>query len=73
MTEDRERAAASEGAGAPAGHRCGVLVIDDDADVCELLRMSLETAGYRVAAVSDGREALYYLRSHVDTCMIVLD
>jgi len=58
---------------ATAEHRCGVLVVDDDPDVRELLRMSLEGAGYRVAGVPDGREALHYLRSHADTCMIVLD
>src|SRR5690349_14816755 len=56
-----------------AGHRCGVLIVDDDADVRELLRMSLGAAGYRVATVPDGREALHYLRSHADICMIVLD
>jgi CheY-like chemotaxis protein len=64
---------ANEAAGVPSGHRCGVLVVDDDPDVCELLRVSLEGAGYGVVAVPNGREALHYLRSHTDTCMIVLD
>jgi CheY-like chemotaxis protein len=54
-------------------HRCSVLVVDDDADIRELLRVSLSSNGYDVAAVADGREALQYLRSHVDTCMILLD
>jgi len=71
MSSGTERT--NEPAGAPSGHRCGVLVVDDDPDVCELLRVSLEGAGYRVVAVPDGREALHYLRSHADTCMIVLD
>jgi CheY-like chemotaxis protein len=54
-------------------HRCGVLVVDGDADVRELLRVSLSTDGYIVAAVPSGREALTYLRSHADTCVIVAD
>ncbi len=54
-------------------HRCGVLIIDDDAEVRELLPVSLATDGYRVATVRDGREALTYLRSHADTCMLLLD
>jgi CheY-like chemotaxis protein len=74
MDDDAGRIQRESGrAGASSDHRCGVLVVDDDADVCELLRVSLEAAGYRVAAVSDGREALHYLRSHADTCMILLD
>jgi len=54
-------------------HRCSVLVVDDDAQVRELLRVALTGDGYNVAAVRDGREALHHLRSHADTCIIVLD
>lgn len=50
-----------------------MLVVDDDADVRELLRLALAGNGYFVAAVSNGREALEHLRSHADTCIIVLD
>jgi len=56
-----------------ANHRCSVLVVDDDADVRELLRIALETDGYTVGCVADGRDALNYLRSHADTCLILLD
>jgi CheY-like chemotaxis protein len=56
-----------------AAHRCSVLVVDDDADVGELLRVTLEAEGYQVAYVGNGREALNHLRSHADTCMIILD
>jgi CheY-like chemotaxis protein len=56
-----------------APHRCCVLVVDDDEDVRELLRVALRNEGYRVSCVADGREALNYLRSHADTCMILLD
>jgi CheY-like chemotaxis protein len=55
------------------GHRCSVLVIDDDGDVCEMLRVALTADGYDVATVANGREALVYLRSHAETCLIVLD
>jgi CheY-like chemotaxis protein len=54
-------------------HRCRVLVIDDDADVREMLRIALEGEGYRVAGVENGRAALNHLRSHADTCIILLD
>lgn len=56
-----------------ATHRCSVLVVDDDADVRELLRVALETEGYQVACVANGREALNHLRSHAETCLILLD
>jgi CheY-like chemotaxis protein len=54
-------------------HRCTVLVIDDDAEVRDLLSVALTADGYRVDAVGDGREALHHLRSHAETCIIVLD
>jgi CheY-like chemotaxis protein len=54
-------------------HRCSILVVDDDGDVRELLRVALEVDGYHVAAVANGREALHYLRSHADICSIVLE
>jgi CheY-like chemotaxis protein len=58
---------------AEPAHHCSVLVVDDDAEVQELLRVALETDGYDVAAACDGREALHYLRSHAETCIILLD
>jgi CheY-like chemotaxis protein len=57
----------------PPDHRCSVLVVDDDAEVRELLRVALEADGYAVACVDNGRAALNHLRSHVLTCNIVLD
>jgi CheY-like chemotaxis protein len=56
-----------------AAHRCAVLVVDDDAEARELLRLSLSAGGYDVATAPDGREALRYLRSHAETCIILLD
>src|SRR3954452_9823608 len=54
-------------------HRCSVLVVDDDPDVRELLRIALQTAGFNVAGVDNGRTALTHLRSHADICIILLD
>jgi two-component system, chemotaxis family, chemotaxis protein CheY len=54
-------------------HRCSVLVVDDDADVRELLRLALTGEGYEVATVPNGREALHHLRSHANACIILLD
>jgi len=48
-------------------HRCSILIVDDDADVTELLRVALETEGYRVASAANGRDALDHLRSHAET------
>jgi CheY-like chemotaxis protein len=56
-----------------AAHRCSVLVVDDDPEIRDLLRVSLTADGYDVATVNDGAAALYHLRSHTDTCMILLD
>jgi len=56
-----------------ASHRCSVLVIDDDADLRELLRVALVAEGCAVETVVNGGEALHYLRSHAETCIILLD
>src|SRR3954447_25296320 len=58
---------------APANHRCSVLIIEDDGELRELLRVALEGDGYDVATVANGRAALNHLRSTADTCIIVLD
>jgi two-component system KDP operon response regulator KdpE len=54
-------------------HRCSVLVVDDDHEVREIVRVALTADGYDVRTAADGREALHALRSTPDTCMIVLD
>ena len=54
-------------------HRCTVLIVDDDADSQEMLRLALDAAGYTVATATNGREALTHLRSTADTCIIILD
>ena len=57
------------------GRECtGVLVVDDDPDIRDSLREVLEDEGYAVSCVSNGREALDYLKSKQPRpCVILLD
>jgi len=53
---------------------CGsVLIVDDDADIREALLDVLSDHGYPASAVSNGREALDYLRRGKRPCLILLD
>jgi CheY-like chemotaxis protein len=54
-------------------HRCAVLVVDDDPELQEMVRLALGADGYSVATAANGRDALMHLRSTADTCIIVLD
>jgi CheY-like chemotaxis protein len=54
-------------------HHCTVLVVDDDRDSREMVRLALSADGYRIATAANGRDALMHLRSTADTCIIVLD
>jgi DNA-binding response OmpR family regulator len=40
-----------------------VLVVDDEPDICTIMRINLESAGYRVCTAGNGEEALAILRS----------
>jgi CheY-like chemotaxis protein len=57
------------------GSECsGILVVDDDEDIRASLREVLEDEGYAVACVSNGREALDYLKKAAPRpCVILLD
>ena len=50
-----------------------VLVVDDCKDVRCSLALLLGIVGFRVAAASDGQEALDYLKTHPAPSVIVLD
>jgi len=54
-------------------HRCSILIIEDEPDLQDVLRVALETDGYEVAVVDNGRDALKHLRSTPSTCLIILD
>lgn len=49
-----------------------VLVVDDDKDILDIMRMVLEGSGYRMMEARDGTEALALLRVH-RPCVIFLD
>lgn len=49
-----------------------ILIIDDDSNICELLRMYLEKEGYEVKTAGDGAEGLNAFRV-VDPDIVLLD
>lgn len=55
----------------PSNHR--ILLVDDDPDIREALRDTLDDEGYSTIEARDGREALDYLRSHPAPPLILLD
>ena len=55
------------------GHRCSVLVVEDDRDLQEVLRVALTADGYAVRIAENGRDAIDSLRSHADICFVLLD
>ena len=56
-----------------AGHHCTVLIVDDDPEAQEIMRVALSAEGYHVCAAATGRDGLMHLRSTPETCIIVLD
>jgi CheY-like chemotaxis protein len=65
---------AETGASAPAKNGCrGVLIVDDDPAIREVLKLILEVEGYAVQAACSGREALAVLHEAPTPCAIVLD
>jgi len=53
--------------------RSSVLIVDDDVDIREALLDVLTDHGYAADAVSNGREALEYLKDGARPCLILLD
>ncbi len=52
----------------------GILVIDDELAVQELLCLLFEEAGYQVWAARDGQEGLALLRANLENvCLVLLD
>jgi len=49
-----------------------VLVVDDEADICELARDCLVAAGYRVLEARDGEEALRIAEGHTEPIHLLL-
>lgn len=47
-----------------------ILVVDDNQDICDFVRASLETGGYEVRTAADGARALALLRKRRATLLI---
>lgn len=50
-----------------------ILIVEDDADIRELVSEVLAQAGYRVAEAGNGQEALDFLRANDGPCVVLLD
>ena len=48
-----------------------VLIVEDDADIRDGVRILLESEGYAVMEAEDGRQGLYCLNDEVD--LVILD
>lgn len=55
------------------GDRGLILVVDDDADIREILQIALPTHGYRVETARNGRECMDRLRDGERPSIILLD
>ena len=54
------------------GARKKILVVEDEPDICELVRYNLERAGYKVVEAHDGEAALAMARSE-QPALVILD
>jgi len=52
---------------------CPILIVEDDADLREMMAQLLTLEGYRANAVANGREALEYLNQGDKPDVILLD
>jgi CheY-like chemotaxis protein len=56
----------------PASH-CPILIVEDDADLREMMAQLLTLEGFRAETVANGRDALEYLRRGDPPDLILLD
>jgi DNA-binding response OmpR family regulator len=52
---------------------CPVLIVEDDADLRDMMAQLLTLEGFDATTVSNGREALTYLKEHRTPKLILLD
>lgn len=50
-----------------------ILVVDDDPDYSDLMRLRLETAGFKIICASNGLEALELLKGEFRPDLIIMD
>ncbi len=53
--------------------RIRILVVDDEEDIREIVRILLENKGYDAHAVASGDAAIDYIREHPNTDLVILD
>ena len=58
---------------ARATAHCPILIVEDDADLREMMAQLLTLEGYRAETVANGRDALEYLRQGDRPDLILLD
>jgi two-component system, cell cycle sensor histidine kinase and response regulator CckA len=56
----------------PLGNGELILLVDDEAPICEITKTSLEASGYRVLTASDGVDAVALYAEHKDKIDVVL-
>ena len=57
----------------PSVQHCPVLIVEDDADLRDMMAQLLTLEGFNAATVANGREALEYLRNVARPDVILLD
>ena len=74
MASSQSRPAQSPTAGTqlPTGAGELVLVVDDEASIRRMVRLTLEAHGYRTVEASNGREAIEVFTSHTESIQLVL-
>src|SRR5262249_43755867 len=64
--------AKAKAADLPLGHGELILVVDDEAAVRDISRLTLESHNYRVATATDGAQALGFYAEHKDAVQVVV-
>jgi signal transduction histidine kinase len=62
----------SEDLGLLQGNQDYVLVVDDETSICEIVKTTLETYGYRATTVAEGARAIAFYAQHQDEIDAVL-
>ena len=50
-----------------------ILIVDDDADIREVLNIQLKSAGYQVFQAANGKEAVDIVSENRDIDLVILD
>lgn len=56
----------------PHGHGEAILVIDDEASICEIIKATLEAHGYEVLTANEGTQAVALYAQHGESINVVL-